>query len=71
LAFDGVIQVTNRIILPPRRRCHHHHPPHHRKPGHGHDEEVEEEEMECEIVEGPAEDEELTIDNLQRIFGEE
>ena len=71
LAFDGVIQVTNRIILPPRRRCHHHHPPHHRKPGHGHDEEVEEEEMECEIVEGPAEDEELTIENLQRIFGEE
>jgi uncharacterized surface protein with fasciclin (FAS1) repeats len=65
LGFDGVLHVTDRIILPPRRRCHH--PPHH-KPGHGHSEDAE---VECEIVDGPAEDEELTIENLKVIFNEE
>ncbi len=67
LGFDGVLQVTDRIVLPPRRRCHHR--PGHGRPGHGHSEEVEEEE--CELVEGPAEDEELTIENLKLIFNEE
>ena len=68
LGYDGVIQVTNRLVLPPRRKCGHHRPPHH-GPGH-HSEEMEMEE-DCEMVEGPAEDEELTIENLKAIFNEE
>jgi len=77
LAYDGVIQAVNRIILPRRRRCGHHggHHHHHGPPGHHHGAEEEEgemvEEMEEEWIEGFAEDDEWTIENLQRIFGEE
>ena len=60
LAYDGVIQAVDRIILPPRRRCGHHHHHHHHL----------EEEGE-ELVEGFAEEEEWTIENLRRIFNEE
>jgi uncharacterized surface protein with fasciclin (FAS1) repeats len=56
LGFDGVIQVVDRIILPPRRKCHHR--------GHKHSEKEE-------WVEGFAEDDEWTIDNLKKIFDEE
>ena len=59
LAYDGVIQVVDRIILPPRRRCRHGHQ------GYEHGEEEE------EWIEGFAEDDEWTIDNLRRIFDEE
>ena len=59
LGFDGVIQVVDRIILPRRRRCRHGH--------HGHEHGEEEEEW----IEGFAEDDEWTIDNLKRIFDEE
>ena len=57
LGFDGVIHVLDRFILPPRRRCHH---------GHEHGEQEDE-----EWIEGFAEDDEWTIDNLKRIFDEE
>jgi uncharacterized surface protein with fasciclin (FAS1) repeats len=56
--FDGVIHGVNRIILPPRKKCRHGH--------HGH-ERVEEDEW----IEGFAEDDEWTIENLMRIFNEE
>jgi len=75
LAYDGVIQATDRIILPPRR-CHKGHHGHHGHHGHGKDdgedipleESVEES---AEWIEGFAEDEEWTIENLKRIFNEE
>jgi len=60
LAFDGVIHGLDRFVLPPRRKCHH---------GHGHEHGREEEDEEW--VEGFAEDEEWTIDNLRKIFDEE
>ena len=74
LAYDGVIQVVNRFILPPRKRHGHHGPPHkhphHRKPPHK-DDEVTEYDGEWEWVSGFAEDDEWTIENLKEIFGDE
>ena len=61
LAFDGVIQVVDRIVLPPRKRHHHKHGKH----GYKNEEEVDE-----EWISGPAEDDEWTIENLERIFAE-
>jgi uncharacterized surface protein with fasciclin (FAS1) repeats len=75
LAYDGVIQAVDRIILPPRRRhggCHKH--PHHKRPHHGKEEEEQMDQMEGleeEWIQGFAEDEEWTIENLKRIFDEE
>jgi len=69
LSYDGVIHAVDRIILPRRRRGHHggHHHKHHDH--HGAEEDVE---MEVEEwVEGFAEDEDWTIENLRRIFGDE
>jgi hypothetical protein len=71
LAYDGVIQAVDRIILPPRRRCGHHGGHHHKRPGHHPGAEEDVEIVEEEWVEGFAEDDEWTIENLQRIFGEE
>lgn len=70
LAYDGVIQAVDRIILPRRRRCGHH-GGHHKH--HHHREAAEDVEMEVEEewIEGFAEEEEWTIENLKRIFGEE
>jgi uncharacterized surface protein with fasciclin (FAS1) repeats len=62
LAFDGVIQAVDRIVLPPRKRCHHRHGKH----GNENEEDVVEEEW----ISGPAEDDEWTIENLERIFAE-
>ena len=72
LAYDGVIQATDRIILPPRRKCHHGHHAHHgHHEHHGKDDEKDVLPEEDEWIEGFAEDEEWTIENLKRIFNEE
>ena len=70
LAYDGVIQAVDRIILPRRRRCGHH-GGHHKHHHHREAEEDVEMEVEEEWIEGFAEEEEWTIENLKRIFGEE
>ena len=70
LAFDGVIQATDRIILPRRRRCHKGHHGHHGHHGQEEQEEQEQQEQQEEWVEGFAEDEEWTIENLKKIFNE-
>ena len=59
VTFDGVIHIIDRFILPPRRSCH-------KRPGHHQEMMVEE-----QWVEGFAEEEEWTIENLIAIFGEE
>jgi len=71
LAFDGVIQATDRIILPRRRRCHKGHHGHHGHHGQEEQEEQEQQEQQEGWVEGFAEDEEWTIENLKKIFNEE
>jgi len=62
LAYDGVMHAVGGIILPPRKRCHKGN-----KGGHQH---KGEEEVEEEWVTGFAEDDEWTIENLERIFKE-
>ena len=61
LGYDGVIHAIDRIILPPRRRCGHH--GHHGDHGHHC--------AEQEWIEGFAEDDEWTIENLRMIFNEQ
>lgn len=61
LGYDGCIQAVDRIVLPPRRK-------HHGRHGH-HGHEVNE--LDEEWLEGFAEDDELTIENLKAIFGDD